>query len=307
MNFVANTAELYPEGQQCGLSWRPRVIIYHQTHHDRAGNAISLLPLLEGDGAPHVTHVVLAALHIGDGLNKLNLNDEPPTHGRYDLLWKEVGLLRAAGVKVLAMLGGAAPGSFSRLDWYEDGIFQHYYAPLRDFIRQYELDGLDIDVEEPMSLFGVVRLIDQLRKDFGRNFLITLTPVAEAMLHPYYNLSGFDYSELEVLRENDIDWYNIQFYCGWGDLGNLTMFSAMVKKGWSPDKLVIGTLTDPENGEGWVPLNVVEEMLLRLQRRHQVLGGVMGWEYSNGHVNDRNRPWEWAKAVRSFLGTQSTL
>ena len=84
------------------------------------------------------------------------------------------------GVKVLGMLGGAAQGSFQRLD-RSDVEFEAYYVPLRDMIRRHNLDGLDLDVEEPMSLNGIVRLIDRLRTDFGAEFLITLAPVATAL------------------------------------------------------------------------------------------------------------------------------
>ncbi|MCJ1429596.1 hypothetical protein MMC29_007511 [Sticta canariensis] len=39
------------------------------------------------------------------------------------------------------------------------------------------LDGLDLDVEEAVSLASIIRLIDRLRTDFGRSrFRITLAP-----------------------------------------------------------------------------------------------------------------------------------
>src|SRR5699024_4452531 len=98
---------------------------------------------------------------------------------------------QASGVRVLGMLGGAAPGTFTRLDG-SDAQFEAYYAPLRDLVRQRSLDGLDLDVEENMSLGGVIRLIDRLRADFGPGFIITLAPVAMAMLDAEKNLSGFD-------------------------------------------------------------------------------------------------------------------
>lgn len=56
-------------------------------------------------------------------------------------------------MKVLGMLGGAAKGSFTRLD-LDDVTFEQYYLPLAALIRERNLDGLDLDVEEPMSLGG---------------------------------------------------------------------------------------------------------------------------------------------------------
>ncbi len=114
-------------------------------------------------------------------------------------MWAELRILQASGVKVLGMLGGAARGSFTRLDG-DETQFERYYLPLREMVSTYGLDGLDLDVEEEMSLGGVIRLIDRLRVDFGPGFLITLAPVAAALLNPRNNLSGFDYEALEVMR-----------------------------------------------------------------------------------------------------------
>src|SRR5689334_16069715 len=115
----------------------------------------------------------------------------------------------------MGMLGGAAKGSFTRLD-LDATTFEAYYTPLRDLIRKRGLDGLDLDVEEPMTLAGIVRLIDRLKEDFGAGFIITLAPVAAALMseRPEHNLSGFSYEYLEVMRGKQIAWYNTQFYCG---------------------------------------------------------------------------------------------
>lgn len=79
------------------------------------------------------------------------------------------------------MLGGAAKGTFTRLDSVDEGAFEAYYGPLREFIRRYGFHGVDLDVEEEMSLAGIVRLVDRLREDFGGKeggFDITMAPVA---------------------------------------------------------------------------------------------------------------------------------
>ena len=64
----------------------------------------------------------------------------------------------------------------------------------------YKLDGIDLDVEESsetLTLDDIVKLIQQLRLDFGKDFIITLAPVASALLGEV-NLSGFNYSTLEA-------------------------------------------------------------------------------------------------------------
>jgi hypothetical protein len=90
----------------------PRLIVYHQTHHDRTGKPISALPLI-GSG---VTHVYIAAIHLNDDPEAITLNDHHPDHERNTQLWDEVKQLQGAGIQCLGMLGGAARGSYEKLD-----------------------------------------------------------------------------------------------------------------------------------------------------------------------------------------------
>jgi chitinase len=200
------------------------------------------------------------------------------------------------------MLGGAAKGSFTRLD-LDDATFEAYYIPLRDLVRERNLDGLDLDVEEPMTLAGVIRLIDRLKADFGKDFIITLAPVAAALMsdRPEHNLSGFSYEALEVMRGKDIAWYNTQFYCGWGDLSKTDGYDFMIARGYSADKIVIGMVTNPGNGSGWVPFETLQGVLITLKSRYPGFGGVMGWEYFNSLPGDRARPWDWASFMTRIL------
>lgn len=200
----------------------------------------------------------------------------------------------------MGMLGGAAKGSFTRLD-LDEATFEAYYTPLRDLIRERGLDGLDLDVEEEMTLAGIVRLIDRLKDDFGNDFIITLAPVAAALMseRPEHNLSGFSYEYLEVMRGKKIAWYNTQFYCGWGDLSNTGGFDYIVQRGFPADKLVVGMVTNPGNGSGWIPFELLQEVLINLKLKYPGFGGVMGWEYFNSLPGDRARPWEWAQFMTS--------
>jgi len=277
----------------------PRLIAYYQTHHDEDGSFISILPFVREPGI-EVTHVNLAALHINADPDALTLNDHPPSHPRFDTLWAELRILQASGVKVLAMLGGAAKGTYERLDG-DPAVFERYYGPLRDVLRDRSLDGVDLDVEEPMSLAGIVRLIDRLRADFGQAFLITLAPVAAALIDRRRNLSGFDYADLEALRGRDIAWYHAQFYCGWGDCSNPLLYELMVRRGWPANRVVVGLVTNPENGSGYVPWEAVSHVLPLLLARHPGFGGVVGWEYFNSLPGGRARPWEWARWMTALL------
>ncbi|KAI1206307.1 glycoside hydrolase family 18 protein [Annulohypoxylon truncatum] len=279
----------------------PRIIMYYQTTHDPDGNLISTLPLITQPGIA-LTHLIVAAIHINEDPDGLTLNDHAPSDPRYTTMWAELRIAQASDVKVLGMLGGAAQGSFARLDQQDQASFETYYAPLHALIRERGLDGLDLDIEEEMSLAGAVRLIDRLRADFGPNFLITLAPVAAALLDPRRNLSGFDYEALEVMRGPQIAWYNAQFYCGWGDAASPAMYQMCVARGWPAEKVVIGLVTTPENGPGWVPFDALAATLALLRSQFPGFGGVMGWEYFNGLPGGQARPWEWAQSMTRLLG-----
>lgn len=282
------------------LGQGPKVVIYHQTHYHK-GKHISILPLITNQTG--VTHVIIAAIHLNDGPGNLSLNDDPPDASKFDTLWGEVAWLQASGVKVLGMLGGAAKGSFERLDGTDVAKFEAYYAPLRALIAQRRLDGLDLDVEEVVSLPGIIRLIDRLKADFGPGFLITLAPVATALLPGQPHLSGFDYKMLEMMRGPSIAWYNTQFYCGWGDIRSTAWYDAIMSVGWPAGKVVVGLVTNPGNGAGYVEQTNITDVLRVLRTKYPQFGGVMGWEYFNSLPGDLGQPWRWAADMARTIRT----
>lgn len=263
-----------------------------------------MLPLLGNKTG--VTHVILAAIHINHVPENITLNDHRPDHPRFDPLWAEVPLVKRGGTKVMGMLGGAAQGSFRRLDGDQEQ-FERFYAPLLAMIRRYGLEGLDLDVEEEMSLQGIIRLIDRLKADQGDSFVITLAPVAAALLG-IGNLSGFDYRELERARAAKIAWYNTQFYNGWGPAEDPRMYAAIVAQGWSPRRIVYGLLTNPGNGsQGYVPREKISPVLAMLVQQFPTFGGVMGWEYFNALPGARAKPWQWASEMTVSMGMKDML
>jgi len=270
-----------------------RIATYYQTHNLKDGTYVSLLPLLNSA----ITHVNIAAIHINKTPGDITLNDDPPSSDIYAGFWKEVAALQSSGIKVLGMLGGAAQGSFKRLDGDAEQ-FESYYVPLREMVRSFRLDGLDLDVEEVMSLDGIVRLIDRLKLDFGDGFLITLAPVQTALAGKG-NLSGFDYGLLENTRGSKIGWYNAQFYCGWGDMGTTHDYEKIMKAGWPPEKVVAGVLTNPANCErGYVEITTEMSVISSLIRAYPKFGGVVGWEYFNSMPGGEQSPWEWVEKMR---------
>ena len=94
----------------------PRLVLYHQTIN-ASGRHVSLLPLLNGPSSrPLVTHVIVGAIHVNATPGDVTLNDDPWDAEKHAPMWEEVKALQDKGVVVLGMLGGAARGSFTRLD-----------------------------------------------------------------------------------------------------------------------------------------------------------------------------------------------
>lgn len=206
--------------------------------------------------------------------------------------------------------------------------FEAYYTPLRTLLQHHHLDGLDLDIEEPVSLSIPVRLLTRLRADFGPSFLLTLAPVATALLpdpsHPapprhdslapntpnplhrsLPHLSGFSYAELEASPAGRlVEWYNTQFYCGWGDARSTGWYDAVVAAGWDPRRVVLGVVTNAANGTGHVGLGLLREVCGALRARYAArggFGGVMGWEYFNAGLGEGDRD-----VVRAVSGAEET-
>jgi chitinase len=270
-----------------------RVVVYYQTQYL---NGTYVSPKALTDNNTGVTDVLVGAIHLnGDGTT--HLNDHPPSDPRFTQMWADLHAMQALGVHVSAFVGGAAQGSFQRLDTE----FDTYYPRLKNIVTTYGLDGLDQDVEENMSQAGINRLIDQLTTDFGTDFIITLAPVATA-LSGGGNLSGFNYDTLERDRGAKIDWYNAQFYCGWGSMANTTGYDNIINRGaFTPNKVVTGVVTNSANCSGYVALPTLKSTLAALVAKYPNFGGVDGWEYFNSDPGGTSAPWQWAREMTSAL------
>lgn len=269
-----------------------RVVVYYQTQYV---NGVYVSPKALTDNNTGVTNVLVGAIHLDE--NAVHLNDDPPESAKFTQMWADLHAMQAAGVKVSAFVGGAAQGSFQRLDTQ----FDTYYPRLKNLVTTYGLDGLDLDVEENMSQAGINRLIDQLTTDFGTGFIITLAPVAPA-LSGGGNLSGFNYETLERDKGSKIDFYNAQFYCGWGSMANTTGYDAIINRGvFAASKVVAGVVTNSANCSGYVPLATLKSTLGSLVAKYPAFGGVDGWEYFNSDPGSTAAPWQWAREMTSAM------
>jgi hypothetical protein len=107
----------------------PRLVTYVQTFETKEGKHVSLLPLLWHE--TKVTHVILASVHLYDTPGVIRLNDHPFDSVEYDRTWQEVKALQNHGVKVMAMLGGAAGGTYKHFNRSEEEVGTHQLQNIR--------------------------------------------------------------------------------------------------------------------------------------------------------------------------------
>ncbi|WP_368496604.1 glycosyl hydrolase family 18 protein [Herbiconiux sp. A18JL235] len=277
-----------------------RVIVYYQKQFvdGSTGAYISPLPLVTENTGVDVVN--LAAVHMNP--DELRLNDLLPNDPRFDTMWRELAEVQDAGVAVVGMIGGAQNDTWQSLSTDYDTQYQR----LHDFVVTYSLDGIDLDVETETDVAVVEHVIADLARDFGDDFLITLSPVTAALVGED-NLSGFDYDQLYASSGASIDWFNTQFYCGWGeptaaDYGEITAYQAARSGGIPPSKVVMAVLTNPENcGDGWIPLDELTASILQIRETTPDFGGVAGWEYFNSLPGGPEAPWRWAGVMRAAI------
>lgn len=253
-----------------------RTIFYYQT--------FAKGPTL--DVTPYCTHVHLAAIHFGlepDGQPYIHLNNDYPDAPCFDDVWQQMGALqRTQGVKIVLMIGGAG-GGFSAL-------FANYdpcYALLLDTIRRHNLDGVDLDMEEPVTLAQATRLIADLRRDCP-GLLVAMAPLAGSLSADTAGMAGFVYADLvRALGKQGlcVDYFCAQCYDAW----STDAYDGMVRNGYGPANLVLGQL-GPSGTSATAPVAAA----LRAKYGAQ-FGGVDTWEY----LDTAPSPQAWAQAMHA--------
>jgi chitinase len=272
------------------VSGNQHVVAYYQTQYSN-GSYVSPLPL-----KGIATDVEVAAIHLDDD-GSLHINDTPPTDSSFGQMWSDLGSLQSSGVRVEAMLGGAGGDSYANLA----NNFDQYYATLKNFLTTYHFNGIDLDIEESFSLADTEHLITQLRSDFGSGFEILMAPVASDLSGGSEFSGGFSYAQLESDIGSDINWYNAQFYCGWGDLSSTSDYDAVIANGFPASQVVAGTVTNSANCSGYVDPGTLANTLSSLAGKYSDFAGVAGWEYFNAVPVNNGGPQSWYAAAGNAL------
>ncbi|KIK53802.1 glycoside hydrolase family 18 protein [Collybiopsis luxurians FD-317 M1] len=287
-----------------------RVVVYYQTQYPEINidwkldflmmkmtKYLSPIPLIG-----LASHLIVSAFHLDGNDNIIYLNKDPPHHASYVRMWRDIARMQGSGVKVIGMLGGASDSSFKNL---KDN-FGDWYKKLLECIKEYRLDGFDLAIKEKVDLDVVVKLIQNLRANFGVDFIITLAPVASALMGGEDSVSGLTYSDIESSYGDQIDWYNVQFYLDSTTTASqdtiATVYTDIVDKcPLDPGQMVISTTTALLYKPGFTKLDVVRTNVGELLQKYgHCFGGIAGWEYANS-MPDRTVYWTWAAQMKAVM------
>ena len=248
-----------------------RIIFYYQTF-------TSLKPILKIDTV--VTHIHLSSIHFGISNNKpyIHLNDNIPNDPIFNNMWEDIKKADNLGIKIILMIGGAG-GAFNTLF----SNFDVYYNLLKTTINNYKcIKGIDLDVEEPVTLENMIKLINQIKTDFGSDFIISMAPVSFAMESDHVGLGNFIYKDLYNKVGDKIDYFNCQFYYDFAE----NSYDKVIQNGYPSSKIVMG-MTSDEN------ISTTKKIVSNLSKKYE-FGGVFDWEYFNAPPDKEKNPYEWA-------------
>jgi len=272
-----------------------KIIYYYQTF-------TGLEPVLK-QKPQMVTDIIVCSIHFGLDVNRnpyIHLNDLVPDNKTFDKMWEEVETAHNMGMNIHIMLGGAG-GAFE--DLFNN--FETYYKMLLELINSKKfINGINLDVEEPVGLDNIIKLIKRLDQDLDKDFKITMAPVSFALVSNSQGMGGFRYKDLKQSEVgNRISQYNGQFY---GDFTFETYDSA-IKNGYSPEEVVIGMLGSEYNSSNIV--NACNE-LKKIMNKYPNFCGVFVWEYCQAPP-DKVKHEKWAelmyKTMRSVKRHQQFL
>jgi hypothetical protein len=176
-------------------------------------------------------------------------------------------------------------------------------------LQDHSLDGFDFDVEEDVSQDALVQLAQQLDSDLGTDFIITGAPVASAMSGGG-NLDNVDWASLDAAATSSnrpngklFNWYNTQFYDGWGDASSTGSYDSIISAGWDASRIVLGVLTSGGEGSGYDDLSTLSSTISSLKSSYSNFGGISGWEYGGAGSSDSDDPNQWVAAISAALSS----
>ena len=105
----------------------------------------------------------------------IHLNDNHPDDPKFYNMEDDLPHLLIK--KIILMVGGAG-GAY--IDLFKN--FETFYKMLyQTIITRPFISGIDLDIEENVDIEDVKMLISRIRKDFGKDFIISMAPIQGSM------------------------------------------------------------------------------------------------------------------------------
>ena len=233
----------------------------------------------------------ISSIHFGkdkDGNKSIYLNDNKPYDPIFNELWLQTEKASNQGCTIMFMMGGAG---FAYKELFSD--FDTYYPFLRDLINNKSfIQGIDLDIEESTTIDQIKMLINQLVKDFGENFIITMAPISPTLQNDGGSMAGFNYKELYLSEEGKhIHWFNTQCYSSF----SMNTYETIINNGYPPEKVVMGMESGQFDDKTFhIALNEVK----KIKDKYPTFAGVFDWEYLNAPPNKED-PSQWAKLMKN--------
>lgn len=252
---------------------------------------IKYLLNIEPQNTPLVTHITLASIHFGknpDNSLYIHLNDNDPKNDKFTNVYKEleeIKQIKNTNININLLIGGAGSAFETLFSDYES-----YYSILKTTIENTLtfIDGFNLDIEEQVTLENVIKLVNDLKRDFPQKDII-FAPLSSSIATDEPGMGGFSYKDLDKAIGDQIAYYNVQCY------GEYTadLFNQMVANGYKADKLVMGMLTGQDFAS-------IETELNKLSNRSD-FGGVAVWEYFNAPPDSPSEPYKWLEIMNKIM------
>ena len=224
-----------------------------------------------------------------EGKKSIFLNDNKPYDPIFNELWLQTEKASVQGTTIMLMMGGAGK-AYKEL--FSD--FDTYYPQLKQLIMEKSwIKGIDLDIEEPVSIDNVKMLINRLVKDLGKDFIITMAPVSSTLTTDGSSFAGFNYKDLYNSEEGSyIHWFNTQCYNSY----TFETYESIIKNGYPPEKVIMGMESGQFDDKTFHnALNVIK----KIKEKYPNFGGVFDWEYLNAPP-DKSDPSQWSRLMKNI-------
>ncbi|XVU22194.1 carbohydrate-binding protein [Actinoplanes sp. CA-054009] len=319
-----------PPATGCAVKGRPagKVLQGYWENWDGASNGVhpgmGWIPISDSRITQHGYNVLMAAFPVirSDGTvlweNGMDAGVKVPTAA-------EICAAKAAGATVLMSIGGATAG----VDLSSSAVADRFVATIVPILRQYNFDGIDIDIETGLTGSGnintlstsqanLIRIIDGVLAQMPANFGLTMAPETAYVTGGSVTYGSIWGSYLPIIKKyldnGRLWWLNMQYYNGSmygcsgdsyaaGTVQGFTVQTQCLNNGLTIqgttiripyDKQVPGLPAQPGAGGGYMTPSLVTQAYNSVPS----IKGLMTWS-----INwDGSKSWTFADNVKRLQG-----